>query len=119
MAAVPQPAPDHPLIGTIVDVHGPVVDIACDTLPALHRALYTFLNDERFIFEVHRHVDECHVRAITLHRTGGLYRGMPVYDSGAPVHVPVSEDCLGRLLNVFGEPLDGGAPLVGVCQRQR
>jgi len=111
MAAVPQPAPDHPLIGTIVDVHGPVVDIACDTLPALHRALYTFLNDERFIFEVHRHVDERHVRAITLHRTGGLYRGMPVYDSGAPVHVPVSEDCLGRLLNVFGEPLDGGAPL--------
>jgi len=111
MAAVPQPAPDHPLIGTIVEVHGPVVDIACDTLPALHRALYTFLNDERFIFEVHRHVDERHVRAITLHRTGGLYRGMPVYDSGAPVHVPVSEDCLGRLLNVFGEPLDGGAPL--------
>ena len=111
MAAVPQPAPDHPLIGTIVEVHGPVVDIACDTLPALHRALYTFLNDERFIFEVHRHLDERHVRAITLHRTSGLYRGMPVYDSGAPVHVPVSEACLGRLLNVFGEPLDGGAPL--------
>jgi F-type H+-transporting ATPase subunit beta len=111
MAAAPQPAPDHPLIGTIVEVHGPVVDIACDTLPALHRALYTFLNDERFIFEVHRHVDERHVRAITLHRTGGLYRGMPVYDSGAPVHVPVSEACLGRLLNVFGEPLDGGEPL--------
>jgi F-type H+-transporting ATPase subunit beta len=111
MSVAPQAAPDHPLIGTIVEVHGPVVDIACDTLPALHRALYTFLNDERFIFEVHRHLDERHVRAITLHRTGGLYRGMPVYDSGAPVHVPVSEACLGRLLNVFGEPLDGGEPL--------
>ena len=111
MAATSQPAPDHPVIGTIVEVHGPVVDIACDTLPALHRALYTFLNDERFIFEVHRHLDERHVRAITLHRTSGLYRGMPVYDSGAPTHVPVSEACLGRLLNVFGEPLDGGTPL--------
>ena len=111
MAATSQPARDHPMIGTIVEVHGPVVDIACESLPSLHRALYTFLKDERFSFEVHRHLDERHVRAITLHRTSGLYRGMPVYDSGAPTHVPVSEDCLGRLLNVFGEPLDGGAPL--------
>jgi F-type H+-transporting ATPase subunit beta len=111
MAAVPQPAQDHPRIGTVVEVHGPVVDIACDALPALHRALYTFVGDERFVFEVHRHLDERHVRAITLHRTTGLHRGMAVYDSGAPTHVPVSEDCLGRLLNVFGEPLDGGEPL--------
>ena len=32
---------------------------------------------------------------------------MPVYDTGAPLHVPVSAACLGRMLNVFGEPLDG------------
>jgi F-type H+-transporting ATPase subunit beta len=36
---------------------------------------------------------------------------MPVYDTGAPLHVPVSPDCLGRLLNVFGEPLDDLPPL--------
>ena len=36
---------------------------------------------------------------------------MPVYDTGAPVQVPVSPDCLGRLLNIFGEPLDDGPPL--------
>jgi len=112
MSAAPLPAQDNPSIGSIVEVHGPVVDIACDPLPALHRALYTFVDHERFIFEVHRHLDEHHVRAITLHRTGGLYRGMAVYDSGAPVHVPVSETCLGRLLNVFGEPLDGNEPLL-------
>ena len=68
MTVAPQTAEDHPVIGSIVEVHGPVVDIACDTLPALHRALYTFLNEERFIFEVHRHLDERHVRAITLRR---------------------------------------------------
>jgi len=33
---------------------------------------------------------------------------MPVYDTGAPLHVPVASECLGRLLNIFGEPLDGG-----------
>jgi F-type H+-transporting ATPase subunit beta len=98
-------------IGTIAAVHGPVVDIACDHLPPLHQALCSALDSERYTFEVYQHLDECHIRAITLHSTGGLQRGMPVFDTGAPLHVPVSPDCLGRLLNVFGEPLDGGPPL--------
>ena len=42
---------------------------------------------------------------------------MPIYDTGAPVHVPVTPDCLGRLLNIFGEPLDGDAPLQGTEYR--
>jgi F-type H+-transporting ATPase subunit beta len=117
MAAVPRSAQGSEPVGAIVEVHGPVVDIACQALPALHRALYALTNDERVVFEVHRHLDRDHVRAITLHGTGGLYRGMPVYDSGAPTQVPVTQACLGRLLNVFGEPLDGGAPLVSAEYR--
>ena len=98
-------------VGTITEVHGPVVVIACRPLPILRQALYADLDHETYWFEVHQHLDEQHVRAITLHRSAGLRRGMPVYDTGAPLHVPVSPDCLGRLLNFFGEPLDGGAPL--------
>ncbi len=98
-------------VGTIAQVHGPVVDIACSTLPALHRALYAHLDHETYTFEVHQHLDERHVRAITLHRTAGLRRGMPVFDSGSALRVPVSIECLSRLVNVFGEPLDGGPPL--------
>jgi len=98
-------------IGTIIEVHGPVVVIACSQLPPLHQALYTDLAPETYLFEVHQHLDERHVRAITLHRTAGLRRGAPVYDTGASLHVPVAPDCLGRLLNFFGEPLDEGPPL--------
>ncbi len=98
-------------IGTIADVHGPVVVIACDRLPPLHQALRSQVNHETYLFEVHQHLDERHVRAITLHRTAGLSRGMSVYDTGSPLHVPVAPQCLGRLLNIFGEPLDDGAPL--------
>lgn len=98
-------------IGTIAEVRGPVVDIACRRLPPLHQALCAALDHERYTFEVYQHLDEHHVRAITLHQTSGLQRGMPVFDTGAPVHIPVSPDCLGRLLNVFGEPLDGGPSL--------
>ena len=98
-------------IGVITEVHGPVVVIACDTLPPLRQALRTRLNHETCLFEVHQHLDERHVRAITLHQSTGLYRGMAVYDTGAPLHIPVTPDCLGRLLNIFGEPLDGAPPL--------
>ena len=98
-------------IGTIAEVHGPVVDIRCEALPPLHQALVTSIDHESYTFEVHQHLDRRHVRAIPLHRTTGLKRGMPVFDTGAPLHVPVSPDSLGRLLNLFGEPLDGGPPL--------
>ena len=98
-------------IGSTVGIHGPVVIIACDRLPPLHQALTTRINNENYLFEVHQHLDERHVRAITLHTSSGLRRGMPVYDTGAPVQVPVSPECLGRLLNIFGEPLDDGPAL--------
>jgi F-type H+/Na+-transporting ATPase subunit beta len=98
-------------LGAIAQVHGPVIDVACSALPPLHRALITRVDHETYTFEVHQHLDEAHVRAIALHRTVGLRRGLPVFDTGASLHVPVSLGCLNRLLNVFGQPLDGGPPL--------
>ena len=98
----------HAPIGSITEVHGPVVVIECRRLPRLRQALSAALNHETYLFEVHQHLDRRRVRAITLHRSTGLRRGMPVYDTGAPLHVPVGVACLGRLLNIFGEPIDGG-----------
>ncbi|MDP2903343.1 MAG: F0F1 ATP synthase subunit beta [Methylovulum sp.] len=102
---------DKQAIGTIIEVHGPVVIIDCNRLPPLRQALCTCFDDVSYLFEVHQHLDEHRIRAITLHGTAGLSRGMLVYDTGAPLQVPVSEQCLGRLLNIFGEPLDGQPPL--------
>jgi len=99
---------DQHAIGVIKEVHGPVTVIACDNLSPLRQALCTRMDGERYLFEVHQHLDTQHVRAITFHRTAGLQRGMPVYDTGAPLHIPVSPDCLGRVLNIFGQPLDDG-----------
>ena len=107
----PSTQTNDPLVGVIEQVHGPVVDLFCRCLPPLHQAVYAALDHERYVFEVHQHVDEQHARAITLHRTAGLRRGLPVYDTGFPVRIPASPDCLGRLLNIFGEPLDGGPPI--------
>jgi len=98
-------------IGTITEVHGPVVVIFCEHLPPIRQALSANLNNETYLFEVHQHLDNHHIRAVTLHSASGLFRGMSVFDTGAPLHIPVSPDCLGRVLNIFGEPLDDKAPL--------
>lgn len=108
---LPCPLPGSTPLGVIEEVHGPVIDILCDRLPPLHQAVYVCLDGERHTFEVHRQLDESRARAIALHRTGGLRRLMPVFDSGGPLQVPVTSDCLGRLLDIFGDPLDGGPKL--------
>jgi F-type H+/Na+-transporting ATPase subunit beta len=103
---------DRQAIGTIVEVHGPVVIIDCTQLPPLRQALCACFDHATYLFEVHQHLDERHVRAITLHGTAGLSRGMTIFDTGAPLQIPVSEQCLGRLLNIFGEPLDGKPAMI-------
>ncbi len=94
-------------IGTIEAIQGPVVDIACAHPPPLHRSLYARTNGETCVLEVFRELGEKHVRAIALHRTTGLARGMPVMDGGELLSIPTGPDCLGRMLDVFGSPLDG------------
>ena len=85
--------------------------IACSTLPPLHQALSVYVGKDTYILEAYQYVDQKHVRAIALHQSSGLQRGLEVFDLGTPLHVPVTQHCLGRLLNVFGEPLDGKPPL--------
>ncbi|GAB3551839.1 F0F1 ATP synthase subunit beta [Noviherbaspirillum agri] len=97
-------------VGRVAEVHGPVVDVVCDPLPPLHQALFASIDHEAYLFETLQHLDANRIRAITLNRTSGLRRGMVVYDTGAPLQVPASSRCLGRLLNVFGQPLDGLPP---------
>ena len=104
-------------VGTIKDVHGPVVTVSCSVLPPLHRALATDVEGEHYLLEVYQHLEGEQVRAIALHRPAGLRRGLPVYDLGTPIQVPVATECLGRLLDVFGAPLDGKAEFAATGRR--
>lgn len=104
-------SPDNQNVGWIEAAHGPVIDVRCKYLPPLGQVLDTAGNGEGRVLEVHQHLGPDRVRAIAMHPVSGLYRGMPVYDSGGPLHVPVDRSCLGRMLNVFGQPLDGGAAM--------
>ena len=97
-------------IGTVTQVIGPVLDIRFedDQLPALLNAIEVPLNDGTVIAEVAQHIGDNVVRCIAMGSTDGLQRGTEAVDTGAPISVPVGEDCLGRVFNLLGQPIDDG-----------
>jgi F-type H+-transporting ATPase subunit beta len=100
--------------GTVIAVQGNVLDVRFEAeLPPRRQALIA-QGPRAVVMEVASHLDARTVRCIALTPTRGLARGAAVADSGGPLQVPVGEPLLGRMLNVFGEVVDGGAPLAGV-----
>ncbi len=105
-------------VGTIVQVIGPVIDVAFKEgeLPNILNAISITnptINDEEgnLIVEVAQHLGDNVVRCIAMDITDGLVRGMEAKDAGAPIMVPVGQECLGRILNVVGRPVDGLGPV--------
>ncbi|PMQ01934.1 MAG: F0F1 ATP synthase subunit beta [Dictyoglomus sp. NZ13-RE01] len=103
--------------GKIIAVNGPVVDVYFpQEIPSLNEALEVHNpngESEKLILEVRIHLGNNRVRTVALGSTNGLRRGMPVKRLFHPIRVPLSEQLLGRVLNVFGEPIDGGDPIEG------
>jgi F-type H+-transporting ATPase subunit beta len=106
-----RPREDAARTGRIVAIQGNVVDASFESgLPPPGQKL-TAGGERRVVLEVQAHLDPTRVRSIALNATRGLARGDPVEDAGEPLTMPVGEALLGRVLNVFGEPIDRRGPL--------
>lgn len=99
--------------GKIVQISGSVVDVAFEkgNLPKIKEALTVFLEGEKRVMEVAQHIGGGIVRAIMLSESEGLFRGMEVTATGHNIRVPVGEAVLGKMFNVFGDPIDGSEPI--------
>ena len=99
--------------GKIVQITGPVVDVAFarGELPKIKEKLTVALKDEVRTMEVVQHVNDQTARCVMLGASEGLCRNLVVISTGEPISVPVGEAVLGRVLNVLGEPIDGGEPI--------
>ncbi|MBN2340901.1 MAG: F0F1 ATP synthase subunit beta [Deltaproteobacteria bacterium] len=104
--------------GKIVQVIGPVVDVKFEEgeLPTINTALKVTnpgISDKEWnlIVEVAQHLGERTVRAVAMDSTEGLSRGVAVMNTGEPIQMPVGEGCLGRILNVVGQPVDEKGPV--------
>ena len=97
--------------GTVIQIMGPVLDIrfADGQLPQLLSAIEVKNGDSTIVAEVAQHIGDNVVRCIAMSSTDGLQRGVDAVDTGMPITVPVGEDCLGRVFNLLGQPIDNGA----------
>ena len=95
-------------IGEVVQVIGPVLDIrfAHDELPPLLNAIEIDNDGAKLVAEVAQQVGDDVVRCIAMNSTDGLVRGAKALDTGGPISVPVGEECLGRVFNLLGDPVD-------------
>src|SRR5690554_1886381 len=100
-----------PNIGKIAQIIGPVVDVSFANganLPRIYDALEIEKADgQRIVLEVQQHLGEERVRTIAMDSTEGLYRGMQVNDTQAPIKMPIGDAIKGRVFNVVGDPIDG------------
>jgi F-type H+-transporting ATPase subunit beta len=94
--------------GKVVQVIGTVVDMEfpADQLPAINNGIEIPLDGGKITLEAQHHIGNNWVRGVALTPTDGLARGVEAIDMGTPITVPVGRATLGRLFNVFGEPLD-------------
>ena len=99
-------------MGRIVKVAGPVVDVEfpSDAMPEILYALevdFEISGETKTVkFEVAQHIGHNRVRAVALAPTDGLVRGAPVRNTGAEITVPVGDQTLGHIFNMWGDALD-------------
>merc|ERR1712141_394289 len=98
--------------GQVVSVIGAVVDVQFDEgLPEILNALTVVGREPKLILEVAQHLGENTVRTIAMDGTEGLVSGNVVEDEGLPISIPVGQECLGRIINVIGDPIDERGPV--------
>ena len=96
-------------IGTVTEIRGPVIDARFEKgqLPRVNDALRIEREgDSDLVLEVAQHLGDDVVRAIAMDSTDGISRGTHVISTGEAITIPVGPKTLGRMLNVFGEPID-------------
>ncbi|MCB9932489.1 MAG: F0F1 ATP synthase subunit beta [Planctomycetes bacterium] len=97
--------------GKVVQVIGPVIDVQFPEMqvPEIYTALKIKDPSKNIdlTLEVQQHLGRDQVRAVAMDATDGIVRGQPVENTGAPISVPVGDECLGRIFNLLGDAVDG------------
>ncbi len=99
--------------GVVEAVRGSVIDASFPRrIPSIFHVLRAGESGQ-VVIEVVSHLDAQTVRGIALTPTRGLCRGAAVIDTQQSLKVPVGERVLGRVFDVFGNSIDGLAPVEG------
>lgn len=102
-------------MGTVIGVRGPVVDIRLDegsNIPGIYGVLIGATIDKRkMVMQVAEHLGGNDVRCIALTATLNLQLNSRVVNTEKPVSIRVGDALFGRIINVFGDPIDNLGPI--------
>lgn len=93
--------------GKIISVQGQIVEVQFpqDALPKINDVLY-LEGDNKVRLEVAISSSPSSFYCISLSPTQKLSRGKKVINTGKPIAIPVGKNVLGRVIDIFGNPLD-------------
>ena len=97
------------ILGQIASVKGQVayIEITSNTFPAISEILIS-PDEEDVILEVYAQSRQ-HILCQILSNTSKIYRGMRVIATNSDLKIPAGRNLLGRVVDLFGRPLDGAA----------
>ncbi len=98
-------------IGRIKAIKGNIVEVKFeDERPQIHDLL-ALKEDPGVIMEVYTSSNEMSFYCLILTEPEKLYRGAEVINTHKTIEIPAGPEVLGRVMNLFGEPVDGKGPL--------
>lgn len=99
--------------GRVRTIRGQIVEVEYESekgLPQFYEIL-TSPENPKLRLEVYAYSGDNMLFCLSLTKRSLLYRDMPISSTGKPIVVPAGDAILGRVFNLFGEPVDNKGPI--------
>lgn len=98
-------------IGRVISIRGLVCEVQLSGERPDPKELLVLVDNPGVVLEVATYPDPHTVRCINLAGSSEVFRGAAVARAKYTLTIPETDAVLGRALNAFAQPIDGGAPL--------
>jgi F-type H+-transporting ATPase subunit beta len=99
------------VIGHIKTIHGLTCEVELIGSRPAPKELLILADNPQVQLEVLTYPNPYTARCINLSGSDEVRRGSGVYAAGTTITVPIGREVLGRILDAYGEPIDGGPAL--------
>lgn len=107
------PSVENTFKGRVRSVRGQIVEVSYDETEGLPKFydILTSPENTKLRLEVYAYGDDNSLFCLSLTKRSDLYRNMPITTTGAPLQVLAGKAVMGRVFNLFGDPVDNKGPI--------
>jgi len=109
----PAESPAKPFTGRVRAVRGQIVEVGYDDTESLPKffEILTSPDNPKVKLEVYAYAEDNTLLCLCLTKRRYMYRNMPLVSTGGPLTIPVGKGIMGRVFNLFGDPVDNKGAL--------